>query len=123
MDNERFQDLMLEHLGEILNKLNSMESNLTEVKSEIKKMKTELSEVKQSQVRMETEFSKKGTMKIDMKAVRADRKRHAVSSTVEVDISASIRAAAREARNRYNPDNDPVLQDFKKKMRKIRMGS
>jgi len=66
MDNEKFQDLMLEHFRKVLNKLNGMESELTGVKSEIKaiktelsEVKTELSEVKQSQIRMETEFGKK----------------------------------------------------------------
>jgi chromosome segregation ATPase len=73
MDSENFQDLMLEHFGKVLNKLDGMNSELAEVKSEIKAMKTELTEVKsevktmkteltevnQSQVRMETEFGKK----------------------------------------------------------------
>ncbi|CAA7602693.1 Hypothetical protein DEACI_3372 [Acididesulfobacillus acetoxydans] len=66
MDNEKFQDLMLEQLGIVLSKLSGMESELTEVKSDVGTLKSdvgtlksELNEVKQSQVRMETEFGKK----------------------------------------------------------------
>lgn len=60
-------------------------------------------------------------MKLDMQAIRAAKKKHAVPPTD--DFSVSVRKAARKARNRYNPDNDPVLQDFKEKMRKIRISS
>ncbi|WP_434509728.1 hypothetical protein [Desulfitobacterium sp. AusDCA] len=73
MDNEKFQDLMLEHFGKVLNKLDSMdsrlgsvesrlgnvESHLGSVESRLNNVESELSEVKQSQVRMETEIDKK----------------------------------------------------------------
>ncbi|OLN28498.1 hypothetical protein [Desulfosporosinus metallidurans] len=52
MNNEKFQDLMLEHFGEVLNKLDSVESRLSKVESE-------LSEVKQSQATMEKKFMEK----------------------------------------------------------------
>lgn len=66
MDNEKFQDLMLEHFGKVLNKLDSMdsrlgsvESRLGSVESRLSNVESDLSEVKQSQVRMETEIGKK----------------------------------------------------------------
>ncbi|HVJ50758.1 hypothetical protein [Desulfitobacterium sp.] len=39
------------------------------------------------------------------------------------DLHASIRVAAKQARARYNPEKDPVLQDFKRKMKQIRISS
>ncbi|MGE4272975.1 MAG: hypothetical protein AB7E31_08910 [Desulfitobacterium sp.] len=45
MDNEKFQDLMLEHFGKVLNELAGV--------------KQDVAEVKRSQVRMEQEFGKK----------------------------------------------------------------
>ena len=66
MENEKFQDLMLEHFGKVLTKLDGMESRLTGVeteltgvKSEVTTIKSELVEVKESQIRMENEVSKK----------------------------------------------------------------
>ncbi|GAB6174985.1 hypothetical protein JCM15765_44630 [Paradesulfitobacterium aromaticivorans] len=87
MENEKFQNLMLEHFGKVLTKLDGMESRLTGVeselsgvksevttikselsgvKSEVTTIKSELSEVKseligvkESQIRMETDFGKK----------------------------------------------------------------
>ena len=66
MENERFQDLMLERFGKVLNKLDGVESRLSGVESrlsgvesELTNVKSEIATVKQSQARMETEFGKK----------------------------------------------------------------
>ena len=73
MNNENFQELMLEHFGKVLNRLDTMDSRLkgveteisevktelSQVKTGLSQVKTELSEVKGSQIRMETEFGKK----------------------------------------------------------------
>ena len=59
MDNEKLQDLMLEHFGKVLNKLDGMESRLRNVESRLDNVESELGQVKQSQVRMESDFGKK----------------------------------------------------------------
>ncbi|KLU63271.1 hypothetical protein CEB3_c03680 [Peptococcaceae bacterium CEB3] len=59
MDNEKFQDLMLEHFGKVLNKLDSLDSRLTRVESRLDGVKSRLGNVESAQVRMETEFGKK----------------------------------------------------------------
>jgi chromosome segregation ATPase len=66
MDNEKFQDLMLEHFGKVLNKLDgvesrlgSVESRLGSVESRLSNVESELSEVKQSQTTMEIKFGEK----------------------------------------------------------------
>ncbi|OLN28495.1 hypothetical protein [Desulfosporosinus metallidurans] len=80
MDNEKFQDLMLEHFGKVLNKLDGVESRIGSVESRIGgvesrigsvesclgsiesrlgNVESELLEVKQSQLSMEIKFGEK----------------------------------------------------------------
>ncbi|MHB1420524.1 MAG: hypothetical protein ACYCX4_13240 [Bacillota bacterium] len=66
MDNGKFQDLMLEHFGKVLTKLDGMESRLSgvesrldSVESHLDSVETELSKVNQSQARMEHEHGEK----------------------------------------------------------------
>lgn len=49
MDNEKFQDLILEHFGKVLIKLDVMDSRLSCVESRLGNVESELSQVKQSQ--------------------------------------------------------------------------
>ncbi len=46
MNNEKFQDLMLEHFGKVLNKLDGMESRLGGVELRLGNVESELSGVK-----------------------------------------------------------------------------
>lgn len=66
MDNEKFQDFMLEHFGKVLNKLDgvgsrlgSVESRQGSIESRLGNVESELLEVKQSQLSMEIKFGEK----------------------------------------------------------------
>ena len=73
MDNDKFQDLMLEHFGKVINKLDRMETTLSNVESRLGNVESrlgnvesrltnvefELSVIKQSQTTMENKFEKK----------------------------------------------------------------
>lgn len=56
-------------------------------------------------------------MKLALKAVVTNKKPEPVSNEYREEVRAHAR------RNRYNPDSDPVLQEFKRKMRSLRIGS
>lgn len=62
-------------------------------------------------------------MQVNIRVGRQTRKHAASTPSTDEAVKAAIKAAAREARQRYNPDRDPLLNDFKKKMREIRMSS
>jgi archaellum component FlaC len=63
MDTDKFQDLMLEHFGKVLNKLEGMEtrlggmeSRLDNLESRSTNVESELSEVKQSLITLENRY-------------------------------------------------------------------
>lgn len=61
-------------------------------------------------------------MKVDFTVVRQSRKHADATPPTNAEIKASIRVAARR-RARYNSENNPVLTEFNKKIREIRMSS
>lgn len=61
------------------------------------------------------------SMKVDFKVVRQSRKHADATPPTNAEIKASIRVVARQAR--YNSENNPVLTEFNKKIREIRMSS
>lgn len=80
MENAEFQELMLQHLGKVLGKLESMdnrlsgvENELVQVKNELVQVKNELGQVKESQVRMENELGEKITALFDGYSLRGDQ--------------------------------------------------
>ena len=59
MDNEKFQDLMLDQFAKMFKEFQVMKDSQIRMESRLDNVESELSEVKQSQARMETDFGKK----------------------------------------------------------------
>jgi len=59
MDNEKFQDLMLDQFAKMFKEFQEMKDSQIRMESRLGNVESDLSEVKQSQARMETEFGKK----------------------------------------------------------------
>ncbi|EHL04106.1 hypothetical protein HMPREF0322_05258 [Desulfitobacterium hafniense DP7] len=76
MDNEKFQDLMLEHFGKVLNELTGMKTELTEVKQDVAGIKAELTEVKQDVTGIKAELTEVkqdvAGMKVELAGVKQD---------------------------------------------------
>ncbi|MDA8441876.1 MAG: hypothetical protein M0Z55_05820 [Peptococcaceae bacterium] len=59
MDNEKFQDLMMDQFAKMFKEFQDVKDSQVRMESRLGNVESELSGVKQSQVRMETEFGKK----------------------------------------------------------------
>lgn len=63
MDNEKFQDLMMDQFAKLFNEVQRVNTELQdfkrEVRTEFSEVKSEIATVKESQIRMETEFGNK----------------------------------------------------------------
>ncbi|NMA68990.1 MAG: hypothetical protein GX958_06185 [Desulfitobacterium sp.] len=56
MDNEKFQELMLEHFGKVLKELSDVKESQTRMEADMTTMKSDIADLKESQARMQQDI-------------------------------------------------------------------